>query len=68
MNLTDYHLLFGDWRELFRYIERFDRVTKADIRRVAQTMFQPTNRIIGMIETVPPTKVSVPPSSEGGQL
>jgi len=68
MNLTDYHMLFGDWRELFRYIERFDRVTKADIRRVAQTMFQPTNRVVGMIETVPPTKVSVSPSSEEGPL
>jgi predicted Zn-dependent peptidase len=53
MHLTDYHMLFGDWRELFRSIERFDQVTKADIRRVANTLFQPTNRVVGKIETVP---------------
>ncbi len=54
MHMTDYHMLFGDWRELFRYISRFDSVTKEDIRRVAKTLFQPTNRVVGMIETVPP--------------
>ncbi|MCA9456359.1 MAG: insulinase family protein, partial [Nitrospira sp.] len=54
MHLTDYQMLFGDWRELFRSIDRLDQVTKADIRRVANTMFQPTNRIVGMIETVSP--------------
>ncbi len=64
MHLTDYHLLFGDWRELFRYIERFDHVTKADIRRVASTLFRPTNRVVGMIETVPPTGAPVPTSAE----
>ena len=55
MNLTDYHTLFGDWRELFRYIERFDKVTKADIRRVARHTFTPSNRIVAQIETVAPT-------------
>ena len=64
MHLTDYHLLFGDWRELFRYIERFDHVTKADIRRVAKELFQPTNRVVGMIQTIPPKGVSIPTSSE----
>ena len=51
MNLTDYHSLFGDWRELFRYIERFDKVTKDDIRRVAAETFRATNRVVAMIET-----------------
>lgn len=51
MSLTDYHMLFGDWRELFRYIERFDNVTTADIRRVAQKTFQASNRVVAMIET-----------------
>lgn len=54
MSLTDYHTLFGDWRELFRYIQRFDRVTKADIRRIARQTFTAANRIVGQIETVPP--------------
>lgn len=54
MSLTDYQTLFGDWRELFRYIQRFDRVTKADIRRIARQTFTAANRIVGQIETVPP--------------
>ena len=36
--LTAYHVLFGDWRELFRYVERMEAVTKADIRRVQEWM------------------------------
>jgi predicted Zn-dependent peptidase len=67
MHMTDYHMLFGDWRELFRYIKRFDLVTKEDIRRVAQEMFQPTNRIVGMIETVPPPSMAVPDSAAIGE-
>ena len=67
MHMTDYHMLFGDWRELFRYITRFDHVTKADIRRVAKVLFQPTNRIVGMIETVPPPGVAMPASASAGE-
>ena len=55
MSLTDYQTLFGDWRELFRYIQRFDRVTKADIRRIARQTFTDSNRVVAQIETVPPT-------------
>jgi predicted Zn-dependent peptidase len=44
-------LRYGDWRELFRQLDRFDRVTKQDIRRVAYKIFVPTNRTVGMIET-----------------
>lgn len=51
MNLTDYHMLFGDWRELFRYLDRLDKVTKADIRRVASETFRASNRVVAMIET-----------------
>jgi len=67
MHMTDYQMLFGDWRELFRSIEKLDQVTKADIRRVANTMFQSTNRIVGMIETVPPPAGAMPLSSGEGQ-
>jgi predicted Zn-dependent peptidase len=41
---------YGDWRELFRDIGRIERVTKADIRRVASKTFTETNRTVGMIE------------------
>jgi predicted Zn-dependent peptidase len=67
MHMTDYQMLFGDWRELFRYIRRFDHVTKDDIRRVAKDMFQPTNRVVGMIETVLPQDVAIPASAAVGE-
>ena len=50
-NLVQYQTLYGDWRELFRYIDRIDKVTKADVMRVAQKTFQPSNRTVGMIVT-----------------
>jgi predicted Zn-dependent peptidase len=47
--LAEYQRLYGDWRELFRFIDRLDKVTKADIRRVAATTFQSQNRTVAMI-------------------
>ncbi len=50
-NLAVFQTLYGDWRELFRSVDRIDAVTKADIRRVANQVFVPTNRTVGIIET-----------------
>ena len=47
--------LFGDWRELFKQVENLDKVTKADIRRVANQTFVASNRTVGTIETMRPT-------------
>lgn len=49
---------YGDWRELFRNVERIDKVTKADIRRVASKTFVDTNRTVGIIETATPAKTA----------
>ena len=49
--LATYQTRYGDWRELFRSVDRIDKVTKADIRRVANETFYDTNRTIGVIET-----------------
>jgi len=58
-NLAEYQTLYGDWRELFRYIDRIDAVTKEDIRRVIGAALVPSNRTVGMIVTAeqptPPT-------------
>jgi predicted Zn-dependent peptidase len=43
---------YGDWRELFRQIDRIEKVTKADIRRVANKTFHDENRTVAMTETV----------------
>jgi predicted Zn-dependent peptidase len=48
--LAIYQTRCGDWRELFRSVDRIDKVTKADIRRVANQTFQDTNRTVGVIE------------------
>jgi predicted Zn-dependent peptidase len=42
---------YGDWRELFYNVDRLDKVSKADIRRVAKQIFVPTNRTVGIIES-----------------
>jgi predicted Zn-dependent peptidase len=52
--LSLYQMRYGDWRELFRQVDRIDKVSKADIRRVANQIFVPTNRTVGIIETAPP--------------
>jgi len=49
--LATYQTRYGDWRDLFRSVDRIDQVTKADIRRVANEIFVDTNRTIGIIET-----------------
>ena len=45
-----YQTLTGDWRDIFRYIERTEAVTKADIRRVAAEVFKATNRTVAKLE------------------
>jgi len=42
-------LRFGDWRELFRSVEKIEKVSKADIRRVAAKTFVDGNRTVATI-------------------
>jgi predicted Zn-dependent peptidase len=42
---------YGDWRELFRNLDRIEKVTPADIKRVANQTFQPNNRTVAYIES-----------------
>jgi len=48
--LATYETRYGDWRELFRSVDRIEKVTKADIRRVASETFVDNNRTVGVIE------------------
>jgi predicted Zn-dependent peptidase len=61
--LADYQTLFGDWRELFREVDEIDRVTAADIRRVANALFVPSNRTVGLIES---TRAAAAKAPSGG--
>jgi predicted Zn-dependent peptidase len=49
-SLAVYQTFYGDWRELFHTVDRIEKVSKADIRRVANQVFVPTNRTVGVIE------------------
>jgi predicted Zn-dependent peptidase len=49
--LGQYQARDGDWRELFRSVDRIDKVTKADVRRIAQKTFVPDNRTVGILES-----------------
>ncbi|HET7435785.1 MAG TPA: pitrilysin family protein [Thermoanaerobaculia bacterium] len=46
--------LSGDWRDLFREVDRIDQVTAADVKRVAAKTFLATNRTTGTLETLQP--------------
>jgi predicted Zn-dependent peptidase len=48
--LATNQLRYGDWRELFRSVDRMDKVTKADIRRIANKTFLDSNRTVAVIE------------------
>jgi len=61
--LAIYQARYGDWRELFYNIDRLQKVTKEDIRRVANKIFTPTNRTVAVVQTVKP---AAPPSGPGG--
>ena len=50
-SLAQYQTRYGDWRELFLQLDKVDKVTKADIRRVANEVFVPSNRTESWIET-----------------
>jgi len=52
--LAEYQTRYGDWRELFRQLDKVDKVTKADIRRVAGKVFVASNRTESWIETEAP--------------
>jgi predicted Zn-dependent peptidase len=50
-SLAEYQTRYGDWRELFLQLDKVDKVSKADIRRVANDIFVPGNRTEAWIET-----------------
>jgi predicted Zn-dependent peptidase len=47
--LIEYDVKTGGWRNLFKQLDKIAAITPADIQRVAQQTFVPTNRTIGRI-------------------
>lgn len=56
---------YGDWREIFLQLDKVDKVTKADIRRVANRVFVASNRTEAWIETEPPAAGPTAPAAQG---
>ncbi|HTC74421.1 MAG TPA: pitrilysin family protein [Edaphobacter sp.] len=54
--LAEYQTKFGDWRELFRQLQKIDAVNKSDVRRVANKIFTESNRTSARIEFVAPQR------------
>ena len=67
-SLATYQLRYGDWRELFRQLDKIDKVSKADIRRVSNKVFTENNRTYAIIETVPPQKPAGATAPNAGGL
>jgi predicted Zn-dependent peptidase len=63
--LAEYQTRFGDWRQLFRELDQADRVTKADIRRVANSVFVESNRTGARIEFEQPPQPAQPVAGGG---
>jgi predicted Zn-dependent peptidase len=53
LQLAEAQTLFGDWRELFRSVDAVDKVTAADVKRVANATFNANNRTVAKIESAP---------------
>jgi len=63
--LAEYQIRYGDWRQLFRELDKINAVTKADIRRVSNKIFVDSNRTSTRIEFVAPKKPAK--TQEGGE-
>ena len=57
--LAEYQTRYGDWRQLFRELDQIDKVTKGDVRRVANKVFVESNRTSARIEFTPPAQPAI---------
>ncbi|MFM7471638.1 MAG: insulinase family protein [Nodosilinea sp.] len=47
--LAEYSAKTGDWRNLFKDLETIDRISAADVQRVARSLFKPEGRTVGKL-------------------
>ncbi len=58
--LSDFSAL-GDWRLLFLYRDRLQKVTLADVQAAANAYFKPANRVLGVfMPTAAPDRAAIP--------
>jgi predicted Zn-dependent peptidase len=51
MQLVSSESLMGDWREMFRGLEKIDALTLDELNRVAGEIFQKKNRSVAVMVT-----------------
>ena len=56
MKLAKFQQLYGNWREVFKEVDKINAVTPEDIQRVAKKYFKKTNRTVATIETIKETE------------
>ena len=49
--LAQYQVLYGDWRQLFTYLDRLNSVTADDIQRLTRQYLVRENRTVAYMET-----------------
>lgn len=64
--LAEYQTRYGDWRQLFLQLDRIDKVSKADIRRVANKIFVASNRTSAEIVFTRPAASQQQVENNGG--
>ncbi|PKL48200.1 MAG: peptidase M16 [Candidatus Riflebacteria bacterium HGW-Riflebacteria-2] len=50
--IATYQQIWGDWRQLFRELDRINKVTPQDVQRVAKQYFTASNRTVSCLETI----------------
>ena len=59
----------GDWRLLFLHRDRIEKVTPADVQRVAAAYLKPSNRTSGkFVPTSKPDRAVIPPLTSAEQM
>jgi zinc protease len=60
LELSDW-IAMGDWRLFFLHRDRIERVTPADVQRVAAAYLKPSNRTLGFfVPTTTPDRAAIP--------
>ena len=52
LQLTSYQVISGDWKNLFTELDRINRVTAADVKRVAEVYLKKSNRTVAELVTI----------------
>ncbi len=62
-------IAMGDWRTFFIFRDAVEKVSPADVKRIAGTYFKPSNRTFGMfVPTTEPDRVHVPEAPDVAAL